>query len=364
MTITFFLLALVIMVISIDVLVLILFQTRNLSASQVSEWPMVSILVPMRDEASNVKALLECLFELDYPQDKIEILIGEDRSIDDTPDLLKKYARLDPRVTIIDITTDLPRLVAKANVIGQLIPYCKSDYYFITDADVRVPPGWLKALLTEGVDQAGVIGGTTVVESHDFWSNLQRLDWLLAQGLLFVAGNVIRVVAVSGTNMMITKACCQDIGGYQKIPYSLTEDIGMLTAAKRAGYTGRNVLDPMATAVIQAQPGWKSLISQRSRWVYGVLRLPTGIVFLLLLKVLFLPAVLWLASWWGIAALVAYLLKSLFNLVLIQTVGTKVGQTVSTKYIVFFELYWFLMAVTGLVTHVLSSGTSWKGRKY
>ena len=169
---------------------------------------------------------------------------------------------------------------------------------------------------------------------------------------------------MSGTNMMITRKCCERFGGYQNIPYSLTEDIGALTAAKRSGCTGKNVLHQMATATIEAQPDWRSLLSQRSRWVYGVLRLPKGIVLLLLWRALFLPAVLWLAWWWVWMAVAAYLLKSAINLCLIRKVGVQIGHNASWGYLLIFELYWFFMASIGLVTHLFSSGTHWKGRKY
>ena len=364
MTFHLALVVLILVIILLDMLVLMLFRVEGLDTDSVEDWPQVSILVPMRNEANNVEGLLKSLLKLDYPKEKVEILIGEDRSTDDTPNLLKKYIQSDTRITVIDITEDRHNLKAKANVIGQLIPHSTSDYYFITDADVRVPPGWLKALLKDDPEKAGVIGGTTVVTVRNFWSGLQQVDWLFAQGMLYVAGKQFEVVAVSGTNMMITRECCERFGGYQNIPYWLTEDIGALTAAKRSGYTGKNVLHPMATATIEAQPDWSSLLSQRSRWVYGVLRLPNGIVLLLLLRALFLPAVLWLAWWWVWMAIAVYLLKSVINFSLIRKVAVQIGHQVSWGYLIIFELYWFFMASIGLVNHLFSSGTHWKGRKY
>ena len=347
-----------------DLLALLLFKVKDLPVDDSKEWPMVSILVPMRNEAKNVRELLDNLLSLEYPEEKMELVIGEDRSTDHTGRLLKEYAKMDPRILIVDIDEDIAGLKGKANVIGQLIPYCSGQYYFITDADVRVPAGWIKALLSCNTKSAGVIGGTTVVKTTNFWSSLQQMDWLFAQGLLYVAGRIFQVVAVSGTNMMITKSACLKIGGYQNIPYSLTEDIGALTAAKRAGFTGVNILQPEATAMIEAQPDWHSLISQRGRWVYGVLRLPIGIIALLLIRALFLIAVILLA-WWKIwLAAGAYLFKSVINLFLMRKVGLQIGQPVDAKYFLFFEVYWFLMALAGLWSHLFSSGTEWKGRKY
>ena len=347
----------------IDLMALLLYSPVNLTIRTTAKWPKVSILVPMRNEEHNVDAFLEKILTLDYPRECLEILIGEDRSSDKTAALLKKQASLDSRIRIITVVNDSNGLKAKANVIDQLIPHCNSNYYFITDADVRLPAQWLKAYLSAGIDEAGLAGGTTVVKVRNSWSAIQNIDWMMAQGLLFVAGKIFGTVAISGTNMMITKKMCDGIGGYDKIPFWLTEDIGVLTAAKKAGFTGMNILDTNATAIIEAQPSWRALISQRSRWTFGVLRLPKAILIFLLLRSLFLICVI-LVAWWSVAIAIAmYLIKATINWVFVRRVGTALGQTSAVKHFLYFEVYWFLMSMGGLLTHLFSD-TQWKGREY
>lgn len=326
--------------------------------------PRVSILVPVRNEERNVDGLIDSLRSLDYPGDKIEILIGEDRSEDQTPQILDNIVGSDPRFKVISIDKDLEGLVAKANVLAQLIPHCTSPFYFITDADVRVPSTWIQALLSKYREGVGVIGGTTVVKVRGFWSGLQNIEWLFAQGLLMVTARFFRTIAVSGTNMMITSEVCQAIGGYEKIPHALTEDIGVLTAALESGYGSRNVMDQAATAVIEAQPDWRSLISQRARWSYGALRLPKFIVLLLIARSLFLFLLLALAWWWPLMALLIYLVKIILDLLFIRSVSAHLNNRVSFMHILFFEPYWSLISICGLLKHLFWSQTEWKGRTY
>jgi cellulose synthase/poly-beta-1,6-N-acetylglucosamine synthase-like glycosyltransferase len=360
----FMAITLVLISIIIDLFALILLRFYIPKADLDGEFPKVSILIPMFNEESNVNGLINNLQTLDYPPEKIEILIGEDRSSDNTPELLRKAADHDQRIRVIDIQKDLPDLMGKANVIGQLIPHCTSQLYFITDADVRVPPLWIKTILSNYHHKIGVIGGTTVIPVTGWWSGLQNIDWLLAQGLIQVAGRLFQTVAVSGTNMMVTKSACEAIGGYINIPYPLTEDIGLLSAVKKKGFSGMNLLDAGCTAVTDAQPDISSLLEQRARWTYGALKLPKPIVLLLLIRSIFLLFIVFITSWQPATGIILYILKMLTDFALTRKVAHHIGVKVAFWHFIFFEVYWFLTSMGGLFMHLFSINAKWKGRSY
>jgi len=348
----------------IDLAALILLRFPELKLGNEQDLPKVSILVPMFNEEANVHDLINSLLKLEYPARKLEILIGEDRSTDGTAVNLQQAAVQDARIKVVTITTDWPNLMGKANVIAQLIPHSSSDFFFITDADVRVPSLWLKTLLAGFDKHTGVIGGTTVVPVNGLWSGLQNLDWVIAQGLLSVAGESFGALAVSGTNMMVSREACEAIGGYEKIPYVLTEDIGLLTAVRQKGYRGRNVLHRDCTAKTVAQPDLRSLLVQRSRWSYGVLKLPLHIIILLLIRAMFLFFVAIVAVWQPVAALTLYLLKTLTDALMVQKINRTLRVSSSYWHLLFFELYWLVMAIGGLGMHLFAKKASWKGREY
>jgi cellulose synthase/poly-beta-1,6-N-acetylglucosamine synthase-like glycosyltransferase len=360
----FFWFTVAVLAILIDLLALVIWKQPSSKREALATLPPVSILVPLRNEAHNVHGLIESLRKLDYPAEKLEFLLGEDGSSDGTLQVLKATVGEDPRFRIIQINSEIPGLKAKANVIGQLIPHSTSDFYFITDADVRVPSSWLLVMLSNLKHTDGVIGGSTVVKVGDLWSGLQNIDWLLAQGLIYVVGKIYGTIAVSGTNMMVTKSACKAIGGYKEIPYSLTEDIGVLTAVKKKGFTATYVLSAGATSVIAGQPDWRSLISQRARWTYGVLRLPPVIILLLLVRSVFLISLLMAAWHQPLFAFWIFTVKALIDLLLLKHVARALNQKIYISHFVFFEFYWFLISVSGLLKQLFSSGTKWKGRTY
>ena len=328
------------------------------------ELPPVTILVAMRNEEENLPEAIKQWQALDYPPDKIQLLIGEDRSEDGTSYLLEQLAREHPGITIIPIREDIIGLKGKANVIAQLIPYARYQHLFITDADVRVPPSWIKTYLAYTVPNLGVIGAGTVVSGKNLWCQLQNMDWLLAQALLCAAGSRISTLAVSGTNMMITKSACDAIGGYEKIPYSLTEDIGFLTAARARGLECLNLWDAGATAIVQGQKDWPTLLKQRSRWTYGATKLLPAIVLVLLIRTLFLPVLIVLAFWQPWWALLLLLVRLSLQGFLIKGMAVKLKQKWKVSALLVFEVYYTLVTLGGLILYLLPTKFYWKGRKY
>ncbi|MBN2472688.1 MAG: glycosyltransferase family 2 protein [Anaerolineae bacterium] len=64
--------------------------------------PEVSIILPVRDEAPFIRCCLEGILAQDYPADRIEILVVDGRSQDDTRDIVAALAARDPRIRLLD----------------------------------------------------------------------------------------------------------------------------------------------------------------------------------------------------------------------------------------------------------------------
>ena len=71
------------------------------------DWPGVSILVPARNEARVIVRTLEHLCALDYPADRMEIIIVDDGSQDGTGDIVDQHAARDPRIRCLRVPPHL-----------------------------------------------------------------------------------------------------------------------------------------------------------------------------------------------------------------------------------------------------------------
>ena len=69
------------------------------------KYPKVSFIMPVLNEEKTIKQCLDSLFKLDYPKDKIEILIAQGPSKDKTRDIVEKYAKKYKNITLLDNPT-------------------------------------------------------------------------------------------------------------------------------------------------------------------------------------------------------------------------------------------------------------------
>jgi cellulose synthase/poly-beta-1,6-N-acetylglucosamine synthase-like glycosyltransferase len=110
-------------------------------------WPSLSIVVAAHDEETCVRRKVENCLALDYPADRLEVLVGCDGCTDRTAEFAR--AAGDGRVSVIEG----PRL-GKATVLSRLVPCSRGDIVVLTDANVMLDVGAAKALARHFHDPA------------------------------------------------------------------------------------------------------------------------------------------------------------------------------------------------------------------
>jgi len=88
---------------------------RRRAPLRMRAWPTVSLVVAAHDEAGCIEEKLRNSLQLDYPPDRLEVLIGSDGSTDGTDDVVR--ANSDPRVLL----SPAPR-AGKTSVLNRCIP--------------------------------------------------------------------------------------------------------------------------------------------------------------------------------------------------------------------------------------------------
>lgn len=108
--------------------------------------PDVSLILTTFNESHQIVERIENLLLLDYPRQKLEIIVASDGSTDGTSELARKYANCG--ITVIHF----PRRRGKAAVHNDLMPNLKGEIVVFTDADVRFPPDLLRKLVCPFAD--------------------------------------------------------------------------------------------------------------------------------------------------------------------------------------------------------------------
>lgn len=328
--------------------------------------PRVSILLAARNEEAAIARCLQAIRALTYPPQLVEVLLGNDGSTDQTAAVAERIMRgYAGTFRVIPIQETLGTARGKANVLAHLARAATTEYFFITDADIAVPPTWLQGLLGHLAPNVGIVTGLTLVTGPRLFHRLQGLDWLMSLGLVQVVTDLGRPVTAMGNNMLITRVAYEATGGYEHLPFSVTEDFELFKAVLRQGFSSHNIFRPEVLAESLPMVTWRGLLHQRRRWMLGVEALPAWLKLCLGLYGSFHLVLLvlgWVAGW--PVALAVWLLKVLLQGGLATLCFREVGRRAPLELLPLFELYTIVLTLSLTVFRLLPLAFDWKGRSY
>ncbi|HEX9349033.1 MAG TPA: glycosyltransferase [Gemmatimonadales bacterium] len=106
------------------------------------DWPLITILLPARNEEAVIAATLENLLRADYPADRRQILVLSDASTDRTDAIVSSFAN---RGVLL---VHMPSRDGKTAAENAAIPFLRGEIVVNTDASVQVDPNALKRLVS------------------------------------------------------------------------------------------------------------------------------------------------------------------------------------------------------------------------
>lgn len=207
-------------------------------AKTTTKFPKLSIIIPACNEAEHIATAMHSLLSQDYPN--FEIIVINDRSSDETGQLLDQLAMSDARLQVLHIQK-LPRgWLGKVNALHQGVQLAKGDWYLFTDADVHFKSGLLKkAFLYIQAHNIGHLALLPQVKLNHFWLNLS----VRAFGLLFLF--TTRAAAVNNPNSktpigvgafnLVQAELFKRTPGFEWLRLEPGDDIGLGIMLKNAG---------------------------------------------------------------------------------------------------------------------------------
>jgi cellulose synthase/poly-beta-1,6-N-acetylglucosamine synthase-like glycosyltransferase len=150
-----------------------------------------------------------------------------------------------PQFRLLAVRQRLGLAQGKSNVLAPLARAATGDYFLFTDADMAVPPEWVQALLAAARPGVGIVTGITTA-SGGLFGRLQGLEWLFGLSLVRLLTDHGVPVAAVGNNMLVTRAAYESSGGYEALPFSVSEDLQLFERVVKQGWQYRNLIDPHA----------------------------------------------------------------------------------------------------------------------
>ena len=220
---------------------------------------LVSVLIPARNETLHIQGCLESVLASDTSGFRMELLVLDDRSEDDTAEIIQRIASQDSRVRLLQ-GVDLPGgWMGKSHACHRLVQEAAGQWYMFVDADVRLKPTAIRQTLAAGVEQAGGLVTGFPYQVTKTWMEKLVVPMMVFTIISHLPIFMIRrsssplFVAATGAFLLIHRSSYEASGGHAAIQAHLVEDMSLAKAVKRAGHpvTLADVHDVTTTRMYQ-----------------------------------------------------------------------------------------------------------------
>jgi len=338
--------------------------------------PMVSIIVPARNEEKNIERCVRSLLAQDYP--RFEVIVVDDCSEDGTGQILAQLGHTDSRLKVIQGKSLPEGWMGKAHAIIQGYRQAKGDWLLFTDADTYHEHYLLSRvmgfILPSPVSLVTAVGKQEQSGFGVFLVNLAVYSYIfMMSDRKGLADSKSRQSLVNGQYLLMTREAYEALGTHEAVREYSSTDVSLGYLAKLKGFlmlavnADEALQTTMYSSIAEAYRGWsRSLVNG----IWTVLGPALGSLTLLLLTVgfLFFWVVPWLTWLGGMETNndAQVLVGSLQILAVFSVLWMKTGKFFkATLDLILMPVSFFIfiaMVGSGLTGACLRQGTVWKGR--
>jgi cellulose synthase/poly-beta-1,6-N-acetylglucosamine synthase-like glycosyltransferase len=193
-----------------------------------------SIVVVAHNEEQMLIPLLESLLAIDYPVEKLEIILVDDLSTDSTFSLIADYASKYPFIKAIITDQKYSDYKGKKAGLQTALDLAQNEIVVFTDADALVPKQWLKSHNSLFTSQTGMVIGYIRGENI---KGLKRYKRIFSSGLFASLCSLGSAFSCSGGNLAIRRLALKQVDGYASIKdFPSGDDKQMLNLIKASKY--------------------------------------------------------------------------------------------------------------------------------
>ncbi|HBE8722468.1 glycosyltransferase family 2 protein [Clostridioides difficile] len=247
------------------------FKNFDKEIKEIDEYPMISILVPAHNEAKVIGRTVESLLLLNYPKSKMELIVINDNSSDNSKEILENIKDRYNNYNFTIINTDsLTDGKGKSNALNIGYTISKGDFIAVYDADNTPDKNALRYLVQTIVmdDELGAVIGKFRTRNKNKnlltkFINIETLSfqWMSQAG----RWQLFNLCTIPGTNFILRRSIIEEIGGWDS--KAIAEDTEISFRIYKLGYKIKLV--PQSITWEQEPETVKVWIKQRTRWAKG-----------------------------------------------------------------------------------------------
>lgn len=232
-----------------------------------SDLPIYTVIAALYREASSVAGLLRAIERLDYPAEKLDVILAVEADDRETRAAIAAVKRRLP-VTVIPAPVAEPRTKPKA--LNVALPFARGGFTVVYDAEDRPEPDQLRravqAFRASGDDLACVQARLCIDNTTDSWLTRLFTAEYAAQFDVFLDGlaRLKLPLPLGGSSNHFITATLRKVGAWD--PYNVTEDADLGMRLARFGYRAA-MID--STTYEEAPAHFAPWLRQRTRWFKG-----------------------------------------------------------------------------------------------
>lgn len=194
---------------------------KVLTTNDAAQEPLISIIVPARNEERNIQRCVQSLLEQDYAN--YEVIVVDDGSTDRTGVILDELAHSHPNgkhLWVLRLRDELPAgWAGKPHAIHSGVQEARGDWFLFTDADTWHAPNALRSAITQATSEhADLFTLGAEQELPSFWDRVLMPMAYLGISMLypprFVNDPQSSVAVANGQYILIRRQVYEELGGY------------------------------------------------------------------------------------------------------------------------------------------------------
>ncbi len=225
-------------------------------------YPSVTIAVPAYNEQDTILKTIDSLLKLDYPKDKLSIVVVNDGSKDNTKEVVEAMASEKDNVDLIN-----KKNAGKAAALNTALEKCSTELFGCVDADSYVDKDALRNILPYfGMNNtASVISAIKVNKAKNIYEKLQKFEYLIAILSRKLMASIETLAMTPGVLSLYKTKILKNIGCFDE--GNITEDFEIALRLKFHKYNIR--IAEEAITYTNVPPDFMTLWRQRIRWYRG-----------------------------------------------------------------------------------------------
>jgi cellulose synthase/poly-beta-1,6-N-acetylglucosamine synthase-like glycosyltransferase len=251
-------------------LLLVYFDNKKMFKKEKSslfpkKYPLVSVLVPVFNEQNTVLGTLKSIANLDYPKDKLEVIVINDGSTDNTKKIVQEYIKDQDSFKLISHQNR-----GKGASMNRALEMAKGKFFACLDADSFVDSLTLKKQLSLYYNQndprlAIITPAMKVYKPKNILQKIQWIEYLVIILIARIASQLDALYVAPGPFSLYRTSIVRKLGGFDE--KSITEDQEIAYRIQKHNYRIKQCFDGYVYTV--APNKIKPFYYQRRRWYLG-----------------------------------------------------------------------------------------------